>query len=292
MTATELASSSSLPSGLSRLLVAIACAPGYDPAAARRERFRPGDRVGRYVLLRAIGRGGCGVVFEAVDPGSGDRVAVKVARSGPRSDTARATIERERLLARLRHPNVVSLLETGDTARGPYLVFELLEGETLRERLERGRLPVGQAIEVALAVARALAHAHARGTIHRDLKPANVFLARAGATRVLDFGLAQEGARGRAPSGSGTPGYMAPEQQAGRAEDARTDLFALGVLISESADLSGAPAELAALVAALTEADPLRRPRSAGVVIARLLQLRRRATSGSARLSVSAGAEP
>jgi len=252
MTALEVASSSLARSRLSRLLAAIARAPAYDPAAARRERFRPGDRVGRYVLLRALGRGGFGVVFEAVDPVSGDRVAVKVARAGPRAAAARRTIAREGLLARLRHPNVVNLLDSGRTARGPYLVFELLEGETLRERLERGRLPLVEGVEVVLAVARALAHAHRRGVIHRDLKPANVFLARAGATRVVDFGLAQEGARGRAPSGSGTPGYMAPEQKA----------------------------------------VPGRRPGSAGVVIARLLQLRRRVAAGPCALRMAAGAQP
>ncbi|MFO0581881.1 MAG: protein kinase [Anaeromyxobacter sp.] len=180
-------------------------------------------------------------------------------------------LAREGLARRLQHPNVVAVLGAGWTRGGPYLVLERLEGETLRDRLARGRPGLDAALEVALAVARALAHVHAQGLIHRDVKPANVFLAADGRPRLLDFGLAHLLRRRRAPSKSGTSGYMAPEQRLGGREDARTDLWALGALLRELFDLSRAPAALAELAAELVQARPEDRPRSADLVVARLL---------------------
>ena len=126
------------------------------------------------------------------------------------------------------------MLEDGRCDRGPYVVFEYLHGETLGERLTRGPLPMRDVIDVAAAVARALAHAHAHGVLHRDIKPGNVFLPSAGEAKVIDFGLAHVFGSG-GPRGSGTSGYMAPEQRSGGPEDARTDLFALGLVIHEMA---------------------------------------------------------
>jgi len=270
------------------VLAALAHAPVCDPAEAR-GRLRPGERLGRYVLLRELGRGGFGVVFEALDEAGGGRVAVKVARPGPRSAQARALLERERLAPRFRHPNVVSVLDAGTGPRGPYLVFELLRGETLRDRLRREpRLEPAEALGVAIAIARALAHVHARGVVHRDLSPANVFLPREGAPRLLDFGLATGPSGQGVPPGSGTPGYMAPEQRGGAPGDARTDLHALGLLLGELVDRASMPAGLARLAAALVEADPARRPSSAGLVLARLLELRTRLL-GRGGAAVAAG---
>ena len=158
--------------------------------------------------------------------------------------------------------------------------MELLRGETLAARLERGPLPAPEAARVAGEVARALAHAHGVGVLHRDLKPSNVFLAADGGVKVVDFGLAHVfGAGG--PSGSGTPGHMAPEQQRGEEEDARTDLFALGVLLvqmlsavpADAERIAGAaealpgPPALASLARRLLAADRDARPASAEEVL-------------------------
>ncbi len=135
-------------------------------------------------------------------------------------------------IAHLQHPNIVTLFDSGRSESGPYLILEFLHGEPLSTRLSRGALAVPDALRVAVAVSRALVHAHHAGVFHRDLKPANVFLSQDGTVKVLDFGLAHVfGTSG--PSGGGTAGYMAPEQVRGEPEDARTDVYAVGVLLRE-----------------------------------------------------------
>jgi tetratricopeptide (TPR) repeat protein len=182
--------------------------------------------------------------------------------------------------------------------------MELLRGESVAERLERGRLPVRQAVAVAVDVARALTHAHAAGVLHRDLKPGNVFLVEGGPAKVLDFGLAHAlGTLG--PAGSGTPGYMAPEQLDGRGEDERTDVYALGVLLHEMVTgarqpllegapgpmgTPGVPAALEALVARLAAPLPARRPASAAEVLEALLELQRSWGEPSPGLAGAGGA--
>ena len=163
----------------------------------------------------------------------------------------------------------------GRSEAGPYLVLELLEGETLADRLGRGPLPVYDAVRIACDIARALVHAHGRGVLHRDLKPTNVFLATDGTAKVLDFGLAH--VFGRAGiAGSGTPGYMAPEQLAGADEDERTDVFALGMCLAEmlapprndpplaapptAVPRRRVPPQLAAIVSQAMSSDKARRP--------------------------------
>jgi serine/threonine protein kinase len=257
--------------------------------------------VGPLVLVREIGRGGFGVVFEARDRATGGgRVALKTVRSGVHLPSARESLLREIDAGRLRHPNIVAVLGSGRCGPGPYVVFEHLSGETLKRRLERGPVPAGEAIGMAAAIARALAHAHGHGVLHRDLKPSNVFLPRGGEPKLIDFGLARVlGAS--VPSGSGTPGYMAPEQRRGGTEDARTDLFALGLLVHEMAtgkpllDREGAraagppscaaqvPPALADLIASLVAPDPDLRPGSAERVIARLEAIEERLEAGSRR---------
>jgi hypothetical protein len=255
---------------LSALVAELARAPERDVAEAWSRALRPGDVVGRFEIVRELGRGGFGVVLEAHDRELGRRVAFKAIRPGPRErDPAReALLRREaEVIARLSHPGLVTLFDLGRCERGPYLVLELLEGETLAARLERGPLPPREALRVAAEVARALAHAHAQGVLHRDLKPSNVFLTSAGAAKVLDFGLAHVfGAGG--PAGSGTPGYMAPEQVAGRAEDARTDVHAVGLLLRDMLG-PGAPPPLAALASRAAAAEPADRfPDAAALVTA------------------------
>lgn len=268
------------PGAISALLAEIAAVGEGEPGAVAR--LGPGDAVGRFVLVRELGRGGFGRVFEARDPQLKRSVAVKLIRPG----RGRAAPDEEAMLhreaeaaARLQHPNIVTVHDVGRCHAGPYLVMELLRGEPLAARLLRGPLPARQAVEVAAAVARALVHAHAAGVLHRDLKPGNVFLAEDGAPKVLDFGLAHAFGHEFAPAG-GTPGYMAPEQRAGGPEDGRTDLWALGLLLHEMlggargpdgapAPLAapGVPPALAALVAQAADPLPARRPESAAAFL-------------------------
>jgi tetratricopeptide (TPR) repeat protein len=284
------------PGALSALLAEIARLPEVDAAAAAP---RPGDRVGRFTLVRELGRGGFGQVFEAADPELRRRVALKLVRPARRGDAGSAGraahLQREaEAAAQLQHPNIVTVHDVGRGEAGPWLVMELLRGESVAERLQRGRLPVRQAVGVGVEVARALVHAHAAGVLHRDLKPGNVFLVEDGPAKVLDFGLAHAfGTLG--PAGSGTPGYMAPEQRDGRPEDERTDVFALGLLLhemvtgvrreAEAGPLGagplgplappGVPSALEALVARAADPVPARRPASAAEVLAALLEVER-----------------
>jgi tetratricopeptide (TPR) repeat protein len=221
--------------GLSTLLADLARTPdrGLDEARARGPRV--GDVVGRFELLREVGRGGFGVVFEARDRELNRSVAFKVIRPGRREqEPVRAeSLRREaEAVAQLSHPNIVTLFDAGRCDSGPWLVFELLDGETLDRRMERGPMAAADALRVALGIARALVHAHARGVLHRDLKPGNVFLAGGGVPKVLDFGLAHVFGV-ESPRGAGTPGYMAPEQRRGEEEDARADVWAVGVILWE-----------------------------------------------------------
>src|SRR5262249_11246398 len=150
--------------------------------------------------------------------------------------------------ARLNHPNIVTLFDFGVFEGAPYLILELLEGETLQQRLARGPIAPSEATQILVEMARALVHAHGAGVIHRDLKPSNVFLTRGGTVQVRDPGLARlraavetmrssmlpQAADGRSPHtmrGAGTPAYMAPEQWRGEPGDARTDIFSAGVTL-------------------------------------------------------------
>jgi WD40 repeat protein len=215
--------------------------------------LRPGSRLGRFEILDEIGRGGFGIVYRARDTELGRHVAVKVMRIAllPGASHGAMLVDLFRseaeAAARLNHPNVVTIHDTGTHAGLPYLVLELLRGETLHDRLSRGPLTPLAAVEILIQVVRGLAHAHAAGVVHRDLKPRNVFLRDDGEVKILDLGLArafQALETGEpAPASStlpcaGTPAYMAPEQWRGEPEDERTDLFTAGVLLFEM--LSGA----------------------------------------------------
>jgi serine/threonine protein kinase/tetratricopeptide (TPR) repeat protein len=210
-------------------------------------RLSAGAKLGPYEILSPLGAGGMGEVYRARDMRLGREVAVKVlpALSAGSAD-AMLRFEREaQAVAALSHPNVLSLHDFGNEGGVSYAVMELLEGETLRERLSASAVPPRRAVEYAQQMARGLAAAHDRGIVHRDLKPDNVFLTRDGIVKILDFGLARP-ADERASSGSGpqasltesgtvvgTPGYMSPEQIRGKPVDQRSDLFALGVILYE-----------------------------------------------------------
>jgi eukaryotic-like serine/threonine-protein kinase len=214
--------------------------------------LRAGVRVGPYEIVTAIGAGGMGEVYRARDTRLQRDVALKLLPAGVSSDPDRlARFEQEaRAAAALNHPNILAVYDVGSYESAPYIVSELLEGETLRERLGNGPLPARKAIECAIQVARGLAAAHERGIVHRDLKPDNVFVTSDGRVKILDFGLAKLIEREPAALGAsvlpttppqtmpglvlGTIGYMAPEQVRGLAADARTDIFAFGALLYES----------------------------------------------------------
>ncbi len=267
------------PGQVTALLAALAAAPAGREGSWREEPL-PGDQVDRFRLLRRIGKGGFGVVFEARDEVLGRLVALKLVRSVHRVTPAseRLFMEAE-AAARLSHPNIVTLFDVGRCDRGPYLVLELLRGESLAARLDRGSVQLPEAVRIGCEVAKALAHAHRHAVVHRDLKPGNVFLGEDGQVKVLDFGMAH--AFGLPRVDGGTPAYMAPEQRSGAPEDERTDVYALGVTLYQL--LTGklphgddgrqharlptarlaipeAPA-LSDLVHRMLERDPVRRPR-------------------------------
>ncbi len=206
----------------------------------------PGVRLGPYEVVAPIGAGGMGEVYRARDTRLNRDVAVKVLPEAVATNPDRlARFEREaRAAAALSHPNILGIHDF-DSANGvSYAVMELLEGQTLRDRLNAGAPPVRKSVEIAAQIARGLAAAHAKGLVHRDLKPENVFLVDDGQVKILDFGLARA-----VPSTTdatatvvaetdpgvilGTVGYMAPEQVRGEAVDARADLFALGAVLHE-----------------------------------------------------------
>ena len=208
----------------------------------------PGTQLGTYRIVAPIGAGGMGEVFRAKDAKLGREVAIKVLPPGFAEDPNRLRRfqQEAQTLAALSHPNVVQVFAAGEHQGRPYLVMELLEGETLRQCLEKGRLPWRKAAELAAAIADGLAAAHAKGIVHRDLKPENLVLTEHG-IKILDFGLAKvrPATLGEAttvdttPPGTldgallGTIGYMAPEQVHGQPTDARSDIFALGCVLYE-----------------------------------------------------------
>ena len=222
-------------------------------AASAESELASGTVVGSYRLIRIIGRGGMGAVYEAENLSIGRRVAIKVLEDAFAKDPVmRARFEREaRTAASIAHPNVVEMLDRGTLEPDrPYIVMELLEGEPLRERMQRGALSLGEAAYIGAQILAGLATAHARGVVHRDLKPDNVFLvAHEGDqlfVKLLDFGISKLLGEGvdlhLTSTGSvmGTPRYMSPEQARGQHElDHRVDLFAVGVLLFEM--LTGVP---------------------------------------------------
>ncbi len=212
--------------------------------------YAAGSRLGAYQVVAPLGEGGMGEVYRARDPRLAREVAIKVLPAALADDTERLRrfAQEARAAGALNHPNLLAVYELDEDAGTPFLVCELLEGETLRERLRRGPLPARRAVEVAAQVARGLAAAHDRGILHRDLKPENLFLTRDGRAKILDFGLAkllagerthEPGDTASAPATAagallGTAGYMSPEQARGEPLDERSDLFAFGVVLFEA----------------------------------------------------------
>jgi eukaryotic-like serine/threonine-protein kinase len=226
-----------------------------------------GTRLGPYEIVQPIGSGGMGDVYRARDTRLDRDVAVKVLPDRVARDAeARMRFEREaKAVAALTHPNILAIHDYGSEGDAAYSVTELLEGQTLRKRINEGALPWRKAAEIGAAIADGLAAAHAKGIVHRDLKPDNIFLTTDGRVKILDFGIAQLIAQ--QPSADddidtsslptarlktdphtvvGTAGYMAPEQLRGEPVDATTDIFSLGALLYEMT--TGRPAFIRATV--------------------------------------------
>jgi hypothetical protein len=294
------------PAGVAPVLRAqagVAPVPAADPDPTLESDL---TRLGGYRLIRVLGRGGMGIVYEAEDPRLGRRVALKVlAAAAAREPGAKERFLREaRAAAAVEHDHITPVYHVGEDGDLPFMAMSLLHGETLEARLRAGPVPLPEAVLIARQAAEGLAAAHARGLVHRDVKPSNIWLERHpdGAfkrVRLLDFGLAKPVAPGDAEiTGSGvvmgTPAYMAPEQARGLPTDHRADLFSLGVvlyrmaagcrpfdradtfavltaLVMETpkppAELNPAvPAALSDLVMRLLEKDPARRPQTARAV--------------------------
>ena len=285
-----------------------------------------GATIGPYQVLRQLGAGGMGVVWLAEDT----RLHRKVALEMVKGADAETTEGRQRLLrearaaAALNHPHIATVHDVLDADGNVVVVFEYVEGETLAARLQRGPMPIAEAVEVAWQLADALAAAHAQGIIHRDLKPSNVVIGPDARATVLDFGIARMVPVGADMLGTapgtiggglvGTPGYAAPEQYLSRNVDGRADLYALGVMMfemivgrrpfpghdvvaiatstlrDEAPKLSGSgfgvPAPLDQLVARLLERDVEKRPASGNEVLVELSPLRDNESSPLARRTI------
>ena len=294
-----------------------------------------GTRLGTYEIVAPLGAGGMGEVYRARDLRLGREVALKVLPRPVAEDAdRRARFEREaRTVASLNHPNIVVLHSVEDEDGVRFLTMELVEGRTLGELVQPGGLSVPRVFELAIPLADALATAHARGVVHRDLKPANVMVTRDGRVKVLDFGLAKGSAQvstvdtsqatraaqplTAAGQAVGTAAYMAPEQVRGEDVDARSDLFAFGILLFElvtgqrpftgrtAADVSSSilrdapppartlradlPQDLARIIGRCLEKDPERRVQTAKDVRNELELARRAMESGASQVARAEG---
>src|SRR5262245_57406345 len=210
-----------------------------------------GARLGPYDVLAPLGSGAMGDVYRARDGRLGREVAIKVLPpllAANHGRLARFEVE-ARALGALNHPNILAVFDVGSSDGTPYVVSELLEGETLRERLAGSPLPARKALELAIQMAHGLAAAHDRGVVHRDLKPENIFVTRDGRVKILDFGLAkllerpqaEREAQDQSPTSArtgpgvvlGTAEYMSPEQCRGLPADQRSDVFSFGAVLYE-----------------------------------------------------------
>jgi serine/threonine protein kinase len=253
----------------------------------------PGTRLGPYEIVASLAAGGMGEIYRARDPRLGREVAVKlIAGDGSASPERVRRFEQEaRAVAGLEHPHILAIHDVGIHEGRTYIVFEQLEGETLRDRLQRGALPSRKAVELAAQMCQGLAAAHARGIVHRDLKPENIFLTRDGRVKILDFGLAkltqapeEDGSQQPTQTATdvgawvGTPGYVSPEQLRGAPADARSDLFALGAVFYEmlTGQRAFRGATRADTLSAILERDPPGMTVPGGQVLPSLERLVRR----------------
>src|SRR6267143_3311061 len=209
-----------------------------------------GETISHYRIIEQLGEGGMGVVYLAEDTTLGRQVAMKFLTSTAADYRARFLRE-ARAVSLLSHPNIATVFDYGETSEGqPYIVMELIKGRPLNEKLREGSLPLPEAVRIVSSIAEALGEAHHQGVVHRDVKPSNVVITERGQVKVLDFGLVKQlyeqhslggdpnlptlpFTRTRSDVIVGTPMYLSPEQATGKKVDARSDLFALGVVLYE-----------------------------------------------------------
>src|SRR5215831_80512 len=213
-----------------------------------------GDKLGPYEIVSKLGSGGMGELYKARDARLGRDVAIKVLSEAFPNQVSRERFNRESPAASaLNHPNICTIFDVGDSEGLPFLVMEVVRGETLRERIARGPMDLKSVLEPGSQIASALDAAHTRGIIHRDIKPSNIIVTEHGQAKVLDFGLAKHEAtkvKQTSPDQEtesmaveltgvgammGTLAYMSPEQARGDPVDARTDIWALGIVLYEMA---------------------------------------------------------
>src|ERR671911_388546 len=193
----------------------------------------------RYRLEEKIGSGGMSSVYRAFDPTLERWVAIKLMHRDISADPDQLErFRREaRAVAQLNHPHVVTVIDAGEDEGAPYIVFEYVEGETLKDRIRRlGRLPVSEAVAYAIEIARALSAAHGRGIVHRDVKPQNVLVDEEGSAKVTDFGIARSiDDTGLTADGRvlGTTDYVSPEQALGHDVNGQSDIYSLGIVLYE-----------------------------------------------------------
>jgi serine/threonine protein kinase len=267
--------------------------------------MNPGTRIGPYEIVAWLGAGGMGEVYRARDARLGRDVAIKVIAATLAADSSRVhRFEQEaRAAGQINHPNILAVHDAGIHDGAPYIVSELLEGESLRTRLQAGAVPPRKAIDYARQAAEGLAAAHAKGIVHRDVKPDNLFITKDGRIKILDFGIAKLTTAGddrtrhtgfptdtAAGTVVGTVGYMSPEQVRGEDVDARSDIFSVGTVLYEM--LTGRPpftrgtaADTMAAILKEEPAEPLPAdvPPALARIIARCLEKTREARFQSAR---------
>jgi serine/threonine protein kinase len=240
------------------------------------ETISPNTTIAQYTIISKIGEGGMGEVYRARDTKLGRDVAIKVlpASLSENADRLNRFEQEAQAAGALNHPNILVIFHIGTHEGAPYIVSELLEGETLRERMAGSALPQRKAIDYALQIARGLAAAHEKGIVHRDIKPDNVFITNDGRVKILDFGLAKlagavDGTQAQSDVPTrkvntdpgtvmGTMGYMSPEQLKGQPADHRSDIFSFGAILYEM--LSGKRAfrgdSMAETMSAILREDP------------------------------------
>jgi WD40 repeat protein len=261
-------------------------------------------RLGPYRVLKVLGAGGMGVVFQAEDPQLQRLVALKILLPGLvfKTDARQRFLQEARAAAAIEHDHIVPIYQVGEDQDIPYLAMQYLRGESLEARLRRpGKLPLAEVCRIGREIAEGLAAAHAKGLTHRDIKPANIWLEEGrGRVKILDFGLARLTEEARLSQGgsvAGTPGYMAPEQLRGERADARSDLFALGCVLyalttSQAPFTSPDPGSMLLAVALQHPPPPRERdaavPAALSALVMQLLAKRREDRPASARVVADA----